>query len=59
MLERLDGNRVYLYKSEMQVSGNVKWKLIRKLSKFPDFLMQGSKYLNIVSPDFSRYIDVD
>ena len=32
---------------------------MRKLSDFPDWFMSGSLTLNIVSPDFSRYLDID
>lgn len=59
MIERLSDERWYLYKSESLGGIEVKWKLIRKLTKFPDMLMSGSKYLSIMSPDFQRYIDID
>lgn len=64
MLERLADERVYFYSSNPKNNNSnntieVDWNLIRKVNKFPDYLMKGSKSLNIVTKDFTKYIDVD
>jgi hypothetical protein len=62
MLEKLSDNRVFLYRHsrvENGLEGEIRWKLLRKLVNFPDEFMGGSYYLSLVSPDFTRYIELD
>ena len=60
MLERLQHPRVFLYeKEENRMRGMIKWKCLRRFSKYPEELENESGYLRALSPSFQYYIDIN
>ena len=60
MIEKLAHPRVFMYEREDgKKKGQIKWKLIKRMTKFPEDLENDSGFLRVVSPTFQYYIDVD
>src|SRR3569833_1883738 len=57
MIEIIDEELTLLYQVEMVTGSKAKMNVVRRIERFPYYLMDDTKYLQIVSPDFSVYID--
>jgi len=53
MLEKLGHPRVFLYeKEENKMRRTIKWRCLRRFSKYPEELENDSGYLRALSPSF-------
>lgn len=61
MLEKLNHPRIFLYekKKAPEAANRVNWSLVKRFSKFPSDLENQSGFLQIMSPCFEYYIDID
>lgn len=60
MIEKLGHPRVFLYeKEENKMRRTVKWKCIRRFSKYPEDLENDSGFIRTLSPTFSLFIDIN
>jgi hypothetical protein len=60
MLEKLGHPRVFLYeREESKMRRQIKWKCLKRLSKFPEELENDSGFLRVLSPNFNYFIAID
>lgn len=60
MLEKLQHPRIFLYQVDLTNEGpSCKWRLIKRFTKFPHDLENNTGYLQVMSPCFEYYIDID
>lgn len=60
MLEKHGHPRVFLYeKEENKMKRTIKWKCLRRFTKFPEELENESGFLRCMSPTFHQFIDID
>ncbi|CDW71887.1 wd-40 repeat protein [Stylonychia lemnae] len=60
MLEKLGHPRVFLYeKEENRMRRTIKWRCIRRFSKYPEELENDSGFLRALSPSFQNLVDVN
>lgn len=59
MLEKLSYPRVFLYELEKIEGTRVRPKMLKRFSKYPEDLENENGFLDLLSPSFEYYIDID
>jgi hypothetical protein len=59
MLERLPFQRIYLYQRRYLPDTECQWAEPTPLRSFPSDLLKHTQYPFVMSPDFSKYIDLN
>lgn len=57
MLEKGKGQRVILHKKVQGISGHIRWKVAKRIFRFPSYLSVMTDYNFMFSPDLMYYLD--